>query len=268
VLSIGEFSKITGLTVKALRFYHEEGILVPRYVDKGTGYRSYEEEQIETARLIAHLRSFEFPIQEIKAIFASSEDDEALDQVFERQKKVLEDRLRHYQNVKRSLEQFLAAERQVLQMIDATGGIQEKTIPAMLAAGIRTKGKYSDCGGLFGKLYRAFGFAASGPPFLLIYDSEYKELDADYEACIPLRKNKTAEGVNVRELPAVKCVTMIHKGPYEQIGLAYSKILGEIKARKLEIELPSREVYLKGPGMLFRGNPKNYITEIQIPLQG
>jgi effector-binding domain-containing protein len=31
---------------------------------------------------------------------------------------------------------------------------------------------------------------------------------------------------------------------------------------------PSREIYLKGPGMIFKGNPKNYLTEIQIFLEG
>jgi effector-binding domain-containing protein len=31
--------------------------------------------------------------------------------------------------------------------------------------------------------------------------------------------------------------------------------------------LPSREVYLKGPGIIFRGNPKKYLTEIQILIE-
>ena len=39
MFSIGEFSKITGLTVKTLRYYHEEGVLVPSHVDGQTGYR-------------------------------------------------------------------------------------------------------------------------------------------------------------------------------------------------------------------------------------
>jgi DNA-binding transcriptional MerR regulator len=39
VFSIGEFSKITGLTVKTLRLHHEQGLLVPRHVDEQTGYR-------------------------------------------------------------------------------------------------------------------------------------------------------------------------------------------------------------------------------------
>jgi len=41
MFSIGEFSRITGLSIKALRLYHEKGILVPGRVDDATGYRYY-----------------------------------------------------------------------------------------------------------------------------------------------------------------------------------------------------------------------------------
>jgi len=43
MFSIGEFSKITGWTVKTLRFYHEQGVLAPSYIDEETGYRYYDE---------------------------------------------------------------------------------------------------------------------------------------------------------------------------------------------------------------------------------
>ena len=50
--SIGEFSKVTGLSVKTLRFYHEKGILVPSSVDDLSGYRFYDESKVEKARVI------------------------------------------------------------------------------------------------------------------------------------------------------------------------------------------------------------------------
>ena len=39
MFSIGEFSKITSLPVKTLRFYHEKGLLVPARIEPETGYR-------------------------------------------------------------------------------------------------------------------------------------------------------------------------------------------------------------------------------------
>ena len=53
--SIGEFSQITGLSVKTLRFYHERGILVPTSVDGATGYPFYDESKVEKARVIMRL---------------------------------------------------------------------------------------------------------------------------------------------------------------------------------------------------------------------
>jgi effector-binding domain-containing protein len=50
------------------------------------------------------------------------------------------------------------------------------------------------------------------------------------------------------------------------LGRSYAKILKEADERKLKLNLPTREVYVKGPGMIFKGNPKNYLTEIQLPL--
>jgi DNA-binding transcriptional MerR regulator len=75
MFSIGEFSKITGLTVKTLRFYHEQGLLAPAQIDDQTGYRYYDDRQIETARVIKQLRELEFSIAEIAELLANYHDD-------------------------------------------------------------------------------------------------------------------------------------------------------------------------------------------------
>ena len=90
------------------------------------------------------------------------------------------------------------------------------------------------------------------------------EDDADFEACMPIKKGTSTDRVAVRTLAGGRCVTLLHQGPYEELGRSYAKILGYLKQKGLEAELPSREVYLKGPGMIFRGNPKKYLTEIQM----
>lgn len=142
--------------------------------------------------------------------------------------------------------------------------IVEKTLPPQLIASIRMRGKYSDCGRAFSKLGRRFGRHMCGKPFLLIYDTEYKANDADFEACFPIRKGETSDEISVREISGGKCLSLMHHGPYEQLGPSYDKILGHARERGLEIELPTREIYVKGPGMIFRGNPKKYVTEIQM----
>jgi effector-binding domain-containing protein len=128
------------------------------------------------------------------------------------------------------------------------------------------KGKYSDCGAIFSRLGKAMGRHICGKPLCLYYDGEYREGDADFEPCFPIRKEVTADGISIRTLPAGRYLTLLHRGPYDQLGRSYARILQQADERKQKTSLPTREVYVKGPGMIFKGNPRNYLTEIQLPL--
>ena len=107
----------------------------------------------------------------------------------------------------------------------------------------------------------------SGKPLCLYYDSEYRPNDANFEACMPIRQAREVDDVSVRQLTPYRCVSLLHKGPYEELGRSYARILEYAKAKEHEIALPTREVYLKGPGMIFKGNLRKYLTEIQLPIK-
>ena len=62
-LSIGDFSRVTHLSVKTLRRYHESGLLDPAEVDSATGYRYYSTAQIPTAQVILHFRELGMPVR-------------------------------------------------------------------------------------------------------------------------------------------------------------------------------------------------------------
>jgi len=68
MLTIGEFAQATGLTAKALRLYDDLGLLVPAEVNARNGYRYYEPQQVDAARLVARLRSAGVPLVRIAAI--------------------------------------------------------------------------------------------------------------------------------------------------------------------------------------------------------
>ena len=77
MLKIGEFSKLSHLTVKALRFYEKEGLLIPTFVDPYTGYRYYEASQLYDLSKIISLRQLGLSISNIKEI-KSGEDLEII----------------------------------------------------------------------------------------------------------------------------------------------------------------------------------------------
>lgn len=265
MFSIGEFSKITGLSIKTLRFYHERELLIPSSVDAETGYRYYDQRNIEKARIITVFRDMEFSLKEIRDILDNYDDQADILDYIEKHKKLIESKVHRYKNIMISLDNIIRNEREAIMTIESsTFELQEKEIEPMLVAGIRMKGRYSDCSEGFAKLGRTFGRYISGKALCLYYDREYREDDANFEPCMPIRKAKEVEGFSVRELPGGRCVCLLHKGPYEQLGRSYAKILEYVKKKGYEIECPTREVYLKGPGMILKGNPKNYLTEIQM----
>jgi DNA-binding transcriptional MerR regulator/effector-binding domain-containing protein len=266
LFSIGEFSRVTGITVKSLRFYQDERLLMPSFVDPQSGYRYYDPSLIERARVIVYLRGLEFPIDEIRELLEHVSDDAGVLDAMERQRDTIQRRVRELRGVVRSLDEFIQQERQGRSMMQTNEQVQEKTLDPLWIAGVRMKGRYADCGKGFAKIGRSFGRFIAGPCMLLHYDTEYKEDDADFEACMPIKQAKSIDGVVFRQLPAGRCVSLIHKGPYDQMGPSYAKVIKYAKDKGYEIFSPTREVYIKGPGMIFKGNPKNYITEIQIPI--
>ncbi len=265
--SIGEFSQITGLSVKTLRFYHEKGLLVPTSIDETTGYRFYDESKIEKARVIMRLRAMEFSLEDIATVLGECTDEADILNYLERQKNKLQQRIREDRDIVHSLTNIITQEKAAQSLLaDAKFSVEEKNVEPLLLAGVRMKGRYRDIGTGFSRLGKAIGRYICGKPMCLYYDGEYREDDANFEPAFPISKEVNAAGISLHHLPASRCLTLIHRGPYDQLGRSYARILQEASKRKQKIAPPTRELYVKGPGLIFKGNPKNYLTEIQLPL--
>lgn len=266
--SIGEFSRISGFSIKALRLYHEKGLLVPTLIDDQSGYRYYDHKNFERARIIKRLRNMEFSLNDIDEILKDVDDEADIVEFFEKKKKEILSKIHQQKDIVKDLELIINIEKEAKMALEHTEfEVEEKDLDTILVAGVRYKGKYSECGKAFKKISKTMGWNICGKPFNLYYDSEYKEEDADIEVCMPVKKGKDTEGISVWELARGQCVSLIHKGPYENLGRSYEKIMAYIKEKGYHSKLPTREVYLKGPGMIFKGKPENYLTEIQILIE-
>ena len=76
MLQIGEFSRICQVSVKTLHHYDKIGLLVPAEVDRFTGYRYYQMEQIDTMNYIQRLKRYGFSLEEIQYIITLSDEKE------------------------------------------------------------------------------------------------------------------------------------------------------------------------------------------------
>ena len=70
-LTIGAFSRLTHLSVKTLRYYHEVGLLEPAVVDPDSGYRYYRPGQAHSAQLVRRFRDLGLPVADVKAVLAA-----------------------------------------------------------------------------------------------------------------------------------------------------------------------------------------------------
>jgi DNA-binding transcriptional MerR regulator len=76
LLTIGEFSRATYLTVKTLRHYHDVGLLEPAQVDGSSGYGYYRADQIATAQTIRRLRELDMPVEQVKGVLQAADAGE------------------------------------------------------------------------------------------------------------------------------------------------------------------------------------------------
>ena len=92
LISIGQMSQRSGLTVKALRYYDRVGLLVPARVDDATGFRFYDPDQIPTARVVRRLRSIDLPLEDIRRCLEPDDRAATLDEVLRAHRSRLESR--------------------------------------------------------------------------------------------------------------------------------------------------------------------------------
>lgn len=261
--SIGTFSRITRLTVKALRYYDEQGLLTPS--DRGeNGYRLYGAADFAKAERIALLRELDFSIAEIREVLINCEKEEDFSYYLREKQEMLARQIRREKAKMEQIGRYLRPIEQEAVNMQYEVTIRELAPQAVLS--VRFQGKYTDVGRYIGRLYREAKGAAAGPPFCLYYDEEYREI-ADIELCLPTRELLTGTKAQARKLPGVRALCVTHTGRYESLRLAYKAALDAAQERKLRCLTPSREIYRKGPGMIFRGNPDRYVTEIAIPIE-
>lgn len=257
---IGEFSRMVSFSVKTLRYYQEIGLLEPVSTDEETGYRYYDGASYDRARKIHLLKGFHFSLMEIKEIIDEIETAADLQVYLKEKHTQMEDQI---QSLKKEQEKLLQAMVKMEEKHMARSyEVREKTIEDMLVASIRYKGRYDQMGQYIGELFKVVKGAASGPMFALYHDETYMEEGADIEVCVPVKKQVSGKEVTCRTLPGGRYLSTLHVGPYEALCDGY-KALSDYQAEKgLKTVQPSREVYLKGPGMLLKGNPEKYETEL------
>lgn len=145
--------------------------------------------------------------------------------------------------------------------------IKIKDIEPVTVAAMPYKGEVTQAAKHFPNVFKSIKGKSNGVPFFCYHTVDEKTGIGEMELCVPTAQNPKGNGVTLKEFPRVKVLCLTYIGPYEGLPKAYEAIHRHIQENDLSIETPWREVFIKGPGMILKGNPNKYITEILFPLK-
>jgi effector-binding domain-containing protein len=270
MIRIGDFSKLSRVPVKTLRYYDEVGLLKPVEVDAFTGYRLYEYSQLPTLNRILALKELGFSLEEIGRLL---DDDLSVEQMRGMLKlREAEARQRMQQEAER-LERIEIRLRQIEQekcmskyevVIKSAEQIRVASVRDIVPTPPAQGPLWKELGGYLAMNH----IRPNGACFTLYYDDEFKERDWDLEVCEQIDVDLSeSRRIKVRTLPAIDSLACtIHHGPFVTIGEAYNALGQWITDNGYRITGPCREVYLRPNKNGSQTDPET-VTEIQYPVE-
>ena len=270
LLTIGEFSRATMLSVKTLRFYDERGILKPVWVDEATGYRHYSAGQFVEALRIRRLRELDVPLEEIRAFLGAREPD-AIAAFLARHRQVLQERLEKghrdlelLEKLTLEKEAFFLSYKITVREVAPVRALTHRCVVTMENLSEESHRVFTE---LWTHLER-HGSAYGGEGFDIYYGEEFDPNNIDIEYCLSFTNPvPDADGLKVRTVPGGLMACTLHKGPYDQLEGAYTALRHWMEENGYEPVAGSsgaRNVYLNSPHEV---PPEELCTEVQWPVR-
>ncbi len=268
MFKIGDFSKLTKVSIRMLRYYDEAGVLKPAHIDPFTGYRQYAIEQIPLLNKIVFLRDAGFSVSEIAA--AVTEGEDRLSERFEAKRQEVAAAI---QTEQQRMEKLTRAMRDIgNETLAMHYNVCVKSVPGYQALCLReVLPDYFAEGALWQRM-TAFaerhGIQADGVAFALYHDQDHREDHVDVEICAEVaRMGEDQDGFVFRQIEPVPLMayTMVY-GPFARISGAYASFLRFLEQNgQYELLWPNRQIVHRGPWN--EEEPERYLTELQIPLK-
>lgn len=246
LLSIGDFARMTFLSVKALRHYHEVGLLVPASIDPATGYRRYDLSQVAVAHVIRRFRELGVPLEDLMALVQAPD-------VHVRNATIVA----HLQRMEQQLERtraVVASLRDLIERTHITIPVEYRTIPAVNTIAIREFVASTDAGSWLGaalgqlrSALETLGDKRAGADGALYSSELFEQERGELVAFIPVQGtgNPSARVENLT-LPVAEFAVAVHRGSFASIDQTYGALGVFVAKHAISVGGPIREHYLIG----------------------
>ncbi|WP_405061116.1 MerR family transcriptional regulator [Kribbella sp. NBC_01505] len=262
-VTVGEFSRLTHLSVKTLHHYHEIGLLAPVAVDSSSGYRRYSTSQVATALLIRRLRDLRMPIPDVQAL-VSSTDEAAREETLRAHLDRMERELAVTRDVVTSLRTLLTSSPEPMQ-------VEYRYIPPFRAYGVRGHVERPEigpwCVDAFGRLDALASAHEIRATAGATYSDDFFTEDAgEVVAFLPVAPTQEpADGFSLVDLPGGYFAITVHVGAMADFDRTYGALGSHVAEHCSVAPGPIRELYVVSPGDT--PDESSYRTEVCWPIQ-
>lgn len=264
-VTIGDFSRLTLLSVKALRHYHEVGLLAPAEIDPSSGYRRYDVAQVETAQLIRRLRDLDMPVPDVRSVVLAP-DPQTRDELLRQHLDRMETSLARTREVVASLRLALDPLPDVV--------VEHRHLPAQPVLAVRFTAGDDTVADAFSRafpaLHATLGAAGALPvgPGGAVWSHEWFEDDeGEVIAFVPVLGPDVvapAADQEVLVLEPIDVAVGIHAGAFTDFDRTYGALGRHVAEHCGSSGRPIRELYVIGPERT--DDPDQYRTEICWPI--
>ncbi|WP_244931139.1 MerR family transcriptional regulator [Nocardioides sp. W7] len=248
-LTIGEFSRITHLSIRTLRRYHEAGLLEPAAVDPASGYRSYALDQVPQAQVIHRFRQLDMPLADVRALLATDDPDRRTALVTV-----------HLDRLERELDRTRGAVAALRRLLEpaAPPAVSVRRTPSLRVEAVRARVRHDEVLQWYADAMASLAdVPRSGPPGGL-YDHElFTDGVGEALVYVPTDAGKLT-------LPAREVAVVTHPGPHDGIDVSYAVLGSHVAEHEIGVAGPVQEVYLVGPGD--DPDPAAWRTELAWPV--
>ena len=271
MLKIGEFSRLTRVPAKTLRYYDDIDLFKPAQYDADTGYRYYSVEQLPRLHRIVALKGLGMSLDQIKTLLVDDLSVEEIRGMLKMKRAELMDRLE--EEMMRLM--FLEAYLRQLENEDglATYDVILKPVEPVKVASVRgIMPRLEQIGEVVGDYLTALHehldahqVRPAGAHFHIYHDEELMEANIDIEIAYPIESDvPNGDRVCVRTVePVAQMACAVHHGPFVNMLRANIAIMRWIVANGYHVAGPYREVFLQYQPA---GDQQNCVTEVQFPV--
>ncbi len=254
LITIGEFARLGGVSIKALRIYAEIGLLQPAVINPQSRYRLYSKSQISRLHRILMLKSAGLSLAQIGSQL-SHRDEATLS-------KIRASLISRAEEIQQQLSWVKAEIRAARNSTSTVAPVVVKHAPEMRILSQRHKiDSYDDADGMLRDLGRNAPKAARLVPGAIWHDCGGKTRNIDCEVFWVLNRDLRAGAM--KTLAGATMASILHEGDESTIGESYQAARPWIIDNRYEIVGPNREIYLGASGT----EPSMALIEVQFPVR-